>query len=248
MAWKCLPVSSRSLPAVNSIHVRSISTRTASSERATVRRLSQHRQTQDCATAKLGRFYTATHRCRRVGAAMKSQLLPGLAAFAATLAACSVTPPMPPSREVHIANFKQGLIRQDAGGKWQIYNAGNQFPYAVNGGCIVNHAQHQCMWSGFEFEFTAPDAQTELSCMTQKGSGSLEANPNFIYGNSSKSVRWSITLNGHTGRYQDPQYIIMPKAPRENRTDSTTCTFEGKTALDFTFTILAERPTAGTTP
>lgn len=139
-------------------------------------------------------------------------------------------------------------MRQGAGGTWQIYNAGNQFPYAVNGGCVVNHAQHQCMWRGFEFEFTVPDVQTELSCMTQKGSGSLEANPNFISGNSSKSVHWSITLNGRSGSYQDPQYIIMPKAPREDDTDSTTCTFEGKTVLHFTSTILAEKPTTGTTP
>jgi hypothetical protein len=179
---------------------------------------------------------------------MTSQRLLGLAAFAATLAACSVTPPKPPTHEVHITNFKQGLMRQGADGKWQIYNAGNQFPYAVNGGCVVNHAQHQCMWRGFEFEFTVPDAQTELSCLTQKGSGSIDANPNFISPNSSTSVQWSITLNGHFGNYQDPQYIIMAKAPREDNTDSTTCTFEGKAVLHFTSTILAEKPTTGTTP
>ena len=220
-AWK-RGLSSPALLAVNSIH--------------------EQRDLTRAAVLETGDVTPHPYRRRRFSAAMKSQRGFGLLAFVATLAACSVNSPKPAAHEVRITHFKQGLMRQDPDGKWHVYDAGNQFPYAVNGECIVNHTDRPCMWRGFEFDFTVPDAHTELSCITRKGSGSLDANPNFISDHSSSSLLWSLTLNGRSGTYQNPQYIIMAKSPRESDTDSTTCTFEGKAVLQFTSTILAEKP------
>jgi TonB family protein len=162
------------------------------------------------------------------------------------VAACSVSPPKPSSREFRISNFKQGLMHRDANGQWYVYSAGSKFNYVVNGSCTANHLDYACMWWGVSFDYASPAEKAELRCVTRNGEAIYDANPNFQSETPGDSTNWTLNLQGHNASRVLPLYVTSNGPFAKDVTDSTTCTFEGKTVVEYQFTKLAGTPNGGT--
>jgi len=163
----------------------------------------------------------------------------------------------PSSREtLQISDFRQGLLDMTSWPAPPVMTAvGNDFPFRINGGCIVTGEHRPCMWYGFEFSYEGSSVKPVLDCTAYFDEPSAVANPTTDYGRDLLQHSWQIKLPGRKGHYIHPEYTAG-SSDSEQESDSaqtpgadeasdrdhkhsneTVCLFAGKEVLRFRFTI-----------
>lgn len=168
--------------------------------------------------------------------------LKGLATLVSIAIALAISPAVLADdlHEVHISGFQQGLMGADGSGVWHVYEPGERFRYAVNGKCQANRQQLECMWHGFEFNYTATDDFTAVNCTSRTSPPVGMVDPDQKLGDQVSVFNWVFTLKGRAGSFQNPQYSVWPEHSKLLHVDtSTNCYYAGKQILEFEFSVLA---------
>ncbi len=139
--------------------------------------------------------------------------------------------------DFRISNFRQGLIDPDAAGKPMIATEGNDFPYAINGTCLVSGRRLPCMWHGFEFTYRGPDDLNVLTCTVDSSVPFNAVDPTETYGSSVTTFNFSLKLKGRQGRFINPKYKTWPAGANTPWHEVTRCEYREQEVLRFEFTI-----------
>jgi hypothetical protein len=152
-----------------------------------------------------------------------------------------------PVQEFVIANFKQGLMR-DNGAQWEVFESGTNFNYRHNGECVANGVRRSCMWHGYTFDYDAPKARTELSCVRTLNRPQHLVNPRQQLGVSSGS-EFKLELPNKRGFFYAPGYQTPKNELPGVVAQKIVCSYGGKVVFENSFAvtfsesdIAAERP------
>jgi hypothetical protein len=157
---------------------------------------------------------------------------------AVTLSACAAVPDSGSS--VKVFNLSQGLARQEADGKWEIYAPGNNFAYKTNGKCIAKGESKPCMWHAVSFGYSAAEQITTLECTAVFSAPTDVVDPEALRAANTKNHTFTSELHGRSGKVFWQGYIIRDENPLPRHT-TVACRSNGKTVLSYSYSV-TEQP------
>jgi hypothetical protein len=147
----------------------------------------------------------------------------------AVISGCAARGTSADSGDLHIRNFRQGLMHS------RVYEEGSRFTYRDNGPCVVKgRVESRCMWYGFEFNFDASQWRSRLSCTTTFSEPTYLVSPRKRATEPQSTATYTVTLRGFSGRFAHPEYQVGASEPSNLL---TICSHSGKEVLRFQMTI-----------
>lgn len=75
--------------------------------------------------------------------------------------------------------------------------------------CVWNSDTEPCTWFGYEFDYSDNKEGVMVDCEYERSESGSDGNPREIVAEDSKSGSYSFELKEESGRYYNPQYVLL---------------------------------------
>ena len=151
-------------------------------------------------------------------------------------AACSTTGGVvDPYFEVTSLEF--GKMREDAAGRWEVYQPGAHMRYEVNGACEYDGLAYPCMWYGTVINYQTNHDELVLDCEAHTSEKLDWGDPEGAESEQSYSFEFTMTFSGKDTVKRTPSYIIASDGNPAADQASFTCRYEGREVLSYSLLV-----------
>ncbi len=164
-----------------------------------------------------------------------------------TLAACAG--PGVSQREpfFEVTDFEFGKMRQHDG-LWEIYQAGTDIDYEVNGACEFDGDAYPCMWYGSVIEYRTNYDELVLDCEARVSDQVDFGSADGTTAAQAQRFAFTLTFDGGRTEKRTPNYIIASNEVTPPDYSKFRCFYGGEEVLSYSLTVTYGVPRAEVAP
>ena len=152
------------------------------------------------------------------------------------LAACSTPGSLEPGY-FEVTGFQFGKMREDAAGRWEVYQPGGHMRYEVNGACEYDGLAYPCMWYGTVINYQTNHDELVLDCEAHTSEKLDWGDPAGAQAEQSYSFEFTMTFRGEDTVKRTPSYIIASDGNPAADQASFVCHYEGREVLSYSLLV-----------